>query len=319
MGDNCDPLDTWNTADGSPRPDNGNLPGEGGTIRRARRGVSGTAFIAAGLLAVALACDGGPPSFSVERTRESREDAGQQRWLSIGSPATPPPGRYRFLRLQADGGAQVREVHTVNGPGPWTTYIGPARVPSVVAAEALRAVAGRAPEPHHGSNADACVLAFGMGAVTEWHGCAFHDVARRVLADLPSLAPPAVSPACDAAICQVRLFEGSAPIGHAESGVTRRDVILDSAGALWCAAASSGPGGMEGVLHVERAHIQAQDAPRVFAWLMRGVSDSNPPAAESDIMIRGAGSDWRAVARDHRSSVRNRWQKLAAGLPQICR
>jgi hypothetical protein len=285
--------------------------------RMPRQGSSGN-WIAMGILASAMACGGQPPPFSVEREPAPPGDAAEGRWISIGSLATPPPGLYRFVRLQARGEAAVREVHAVNGPGPWTTYVGRARVATGVATDALGAVSTDVPGSSPASGAEPCVLAFGSGAAIQWQGCAYDEVARRVLAELPPLGFPDVNPDCAAPMCQLRLIDGATPTGHA-SAIIRRDVVLDSDGTVWCAAQPDEPTGTTGVQRVERASIDRRDAPGVFAWLTRGVTDAAAGAGARDALTRAAGTAWRPVGPADARMLRSRWQQLAPSLPTACR
>jgi hypothetical protein len=285
------------------------------------RGLSSRTCIALVAAVAGLTCGGGPPRFSLEPVPADAAagDPKDARWISIGSLATPPPGRYRFLRLQAGGAAEVREVQALNGPGPWPTYVGRARVAPAIAAEALRTITGGAPSADPGRTAEPCVLAYGAGSTAEWQGCAFPDVARRVLGALPSLTVPDVSPACTASICQVRVIDGSPPAGHAVIGDVRRDAVIDSGGAVWCAAARADRDGGRGVRHVERAAIVARDSAAVFSWVARGVGEADHPTPGRSVMVRGAGTDWRAVSEADARAVRGRWQQLADRLPEACR
>lgn len=275
-------------------------------------------WIAVGVLAALVACDGGPPRFSVEPPPASAGDNAQGRWLSIGSLATPPGGRYRFVRVQAGGDTDVRELHAVNGPGPWTTYIGRARVATTVATDALRAVSTGVPGSSPATSAEPCVLAFGIGTEIQWQGCAYEEVARRVLAEIPPLGIPDISPRCTAPVCQVRLTDGSIPPGHA-SAMIQRDIVIDSDGRIWCARSDERAGTSNNVQRVERSSIDRRDSPRVFAWLTRGVTDARADAAAPDAMIRTTGTQWHPVNPGDARILRSRWQQLAPKLPPACR
>lgn len=271
------------------------------------------------VVVLVMACDAGPPRFSLEQPPATGAESADGMWLSVGSLATPPGGRYRFVRLQAGGDTDVRELHTVNGPGPWTTYIGRARVPTAVATDALRAVATRTPGSSPASAAEPCVLAFGSGTTIRWQGCGYEEVARRVLTEVPPLGIPAISAQCTALMCQVRLVKSAVGAGD-RSAVVQHDVVLDSDGIVWCAARSDEPIGTSNhVQRVERSRIDPRDASRVFAWLTRGLTGVRTDSEVSQVMIRGPENGWRPVDPANARVLRSRWQQLTPNLPPACR
>ena len=120
--------------------------------------------------------------------------------IHVGFASTPPPGDYRFVRLHESGRAEIREVLTVNGPGPWLTYEGVVSVPPATARAILRTA-----DPTHVTNAPPpllgapCVLGLASGTGVVWQGCADGALARRVLADVPRLTPAALGIPCTTA------------------------------------------------------------------------------------------------------------------------
>lgn len=275
------------------------------------------------LLLVSLAACGGTPDFSLESQPVMPASQDGSRSLAIGSLATPPPGDYRFVRLRADGVAEVRELLTVNGPGPWLAYIGRIRVPATIAADALAAIDAAAPASAPGDERAPCVIAFDSPGGTGWQGCAYPGLAARVLSQVPRLSAPEISRACQRRVCQVRLVRELPAATHERTGSIQQEIVVDEGGAFWCAAAGAEQGAQATTLHVERGAIAQSDARRVFDWLTAGVEPApagrQPPTVAEAVMARGRGTDWTRLRPLEAGAVRARWRRLADRLPAPCR
>ena len=147
------------------------------------------------------ACTSGPPDFALEAPSSSGgTDTGAQMLppaagasIYVGFASTPPPGDYRFVRLHESGRAEIREVLTVNGPGPWLTYEGVVSVPLATARAIVEAAdpARLSTAPPHPSEAP-CVLGLTSTTALVWRGCADSALALRVMAEVPALTPAAL-------------------------------------------------------------------------------------------------------------------------------
>ena len=274
----------------------------------------------AALLTLIVGCRAAPPSFVVERD-PAVPAVGNARWVSIGSPATPPPGEYRFARVRADGLVEARELFTFNGPGPWLAYVGRVQVTPSVVREAFAALDATAPDWAHADGAMPCVLAFESRSGVTWQGCAYPAVAAQLLSKVPRLtAPGPVS--CDSRVCQVRILREGPERRH-ERRAVERDIVLDWAGRFWCAMADPAVRGQAHTLRVERARIVPHDARRVFEWLTGdgeltpGKPTSSPEADR--VMVRRRGAEWSTLDTSDGAAVRDRWEQLEHALPASCR
>ncbi len=188
----------------------------------------------------------------------------------MATPAAPPPSEQRFARLYADGTAYVREVFTPNGPGPALSLIGRVQVPASLVADAI--AAAQVPAPATTDRSTLCVTAVDSSPA-KWQGCAYPELAARVLASLPRLTMPDVGTACESQACQVRIVRGVSPARHEQYGDVRQDRLLDVSGAFWCAAASADEqAGGSATLRVERGTIAEPGAGRVFEWIAGGIA-----------------------------------------------
>ena len=267
------------------------------------------------------ACDR-VPTFIVDREPSIAVTDNAGRTFSIGSVQTPPPGEYRFLRVWVDGRVDVRELLTFNGPGPWRAYVGRTRIPASLAQDALHTIDSTSPATAPADSRAPCVLAYDSANGGPWHGCAYADIAQRVVSDVPRLTAPDVSPRCSDRVCQIRLLRELPAFGHEATGGVLQDIVVDASGAIWCASAEGEPSGQTITLRVERAAVASADAARVFAWLSRGTaiasSDQFSTVAES-VMVRGRGGDWTRLSASDGQPVRARWGRIADRLPAACR
>jgi hypothetical protein len=267
------------------------------------------------------ACACGPPSFQVEPRADDAPRPNAES-LSIGSPSTPPPGEYRFVRLYADGSVEVREVFTSNGPGPWLSLIGRESVsPSVVHA-ALTAAASPDAAPEDAR--PPCVLAVDSGA-TRWQGCRHHSLAARLLSLIPRLTLPDATANCELDACQLRLVREVPPAQHARYGDLRQDRVLDHAGVFWCAGKHDPQASQFATLRVERGRIREADALRLFRWVLGPIgTDSVAPERSGDlpldrVLVRRRTGDWTPVPPADARGISERWDQIAARLPLECR
>lgn len=242
--------------------------------------------------------------------------------MSIGSVATPPPGEYRFARIRADGTAEVRELLTANGPGPWLAYAGRAVVPTSDVHDALETLDRTPPEPLKNEGHAPCVLSFQSAAGSTWQGCGYPAVAARLLAHVPRLTLPDPSGTCIGQACQVRVLTQSPPTGHERFGRVRQDIVFDAGGAFWCARHDGQRNGQAIVLHVEHGRLAASGTATVFEWLIGSSDDLPAPSGERaahGVMYRGRDRAWVAVSGRTAHVIARRWRHLAARLPAECR
>jgi hypothetical protein len=296
--------------------------GDFGRTTRSRRIVPVRFVSIAWLPLVGLAaCASNSPAFRIEvgGAVAPRPDTP---WISVASPSTAPPGEQRFARLYADGTAESREVFTPNGPGPSLTLIGQVQVEPSVVKHAL--ALAETPEATTSDRSAPCVLALHTSAV-RWQGCAHFALAARLLAATPRLTMPAVSRYCTSPFCQVRIVREISPVRHEQYGDVRQDRLLDSTGAFWCATgiATSTAGTIS--LRVERGAIANADALRVFDWVIANVrahqatSGSVRDPSLDRVMVRGRDGQWTPVVESIAVRVRERWNRIASGLPEGCR
>jgi hypothetical protein len=246
--------------------------------------------------------------------------------IHVGFASTPPPGDYRFVRLHESGRAEIREVLTVNGPGPWLTYEGVVSVPPATARAILRTA-----DPTHVTNAPPpllgapCVLGLASGTGVVWQGCADGALARRVLADVPRLTPAALGIPCTTAVCEVRLVRSTPARPHERYGRIVQDIVISASGAFSCATASPDRHETPNVLRVVRGRVRAADAGALFNWLAASIDGSaRPPVgddglAASGVVARGPGGVWTRVATPQATSTSIRWARIATRLPPACR
>ena len=270
------------------------------------------------LLVTFAACSSRPPDFSIEGQPATVRREGS-RSMSVGSLATPPPGDYRFIRLEADGVVEVRELQTFNGPGPWLEYVGRVAVPASIVREAFATIDAAPPATAPSDNRVPCVLAFESAAGQSWQGCAYPGLAERVLSQVPRLTPPDTSPDCQRPACQVRLLQEVPAIRHERTGRVLQDIVLDRNGAFWCASAETEQRSQANTLRVERGAISPGST--VFEWLTAGAGRAADPSAQNPdgVMMRGGGADWGSLSRSDADGVRRRWRQLAERLPAPCR
>ena len=268
------------------------------------------------------ACSSGPPAFQVEPVAAGLPPPGTES-ISVATPAAPPPSEQRFARLYADGTAYVREVFTPNGPGPALSLIGRVEVPASLVAAAI--ASAQAPATVTADRSAPCVAAVDSSPA-KWQGCAYPELAARVLASLPRLTMPDVGTACESQACQVRIVRGVSPARHEQYGDVRQDRLLDVSGAFWCAAASADEqAGGSATLRVERGTIAKPGAGRVFEWIAGGIAADRSTSASSQdavadrVMVRARDGTWRPVADRDAARVRERWARIAPALPESCR
>jgi hypothetical protein len=246
--------------------------------------------------------------------------------ILVGSPHTPPPGVYRFARMDRDGRVEVRELHTHNGPGPWLTYVEQTCLPPALGRELWAAASGgdasASPDQHRGP----CVLGAMSADGPIGKGCTHRALAARLLDIIPRLSPPDAPPACRRPGCQVRLLRGTAPHPHEAHGRIDSHWILDEAGGLWCARREPARPGEPDLLRVERRHMAPADAARLLAWLLAGIDrGAGTPAAPAepyqpvnDVLIAGPGNGAGPLGASAARSVQARWGRLSRGLPPAC-
>jgi hypothetical protein len=275
----------------------------------------------ASLVALA-ACTGGPPHFRVEPSAAGipERDAG---WLSVGSLSTPPPGDYRFARLNADGTGEARELFTSSGPGRWLSFTGRVRVDPTTVQAALAAAVR--PGPMADDRQAPCVLAV-HSAAAEWEGCAHPAIAASLLAVVPRLTRPDVAPTCNLPVCQIRIVREVKPVRHEQYGELRQEMVLDATGVFWCAAGDGRPAGRTATLRVERGRIPEADAAQVFRWVLGtrnqavpGIAGASSGSAADAVLVRRRDADWAGLPDQAAQRVRARWRRLASGLPRECR
>lgn len=275
------------------------------------------------LLAGALSgCRTGPPDFSLDPVAPMAAPAPAARFLDAGSPATPPPGTYRFARLREDGVVEARDLVTVNGPGPWLAYVTRTTVSPFVVAEVLSVFEGT-PRDTAPAKEGPCVLAFQSRGGTQWEGCARRDLAERILSIVPPPSAPDPAPACGQPFCQLRVVrraDGDVPEG---GGDLRQDVALGADGAFWCAKREDTGSEQAATLRVARGRIAAPGAAVVFDWLGAGidgpVAGGAGTADDSGVMVRGTAGAWTPIAGSAADGARARWRQIAEGLPEECR
>jgi hypothetical protein len=292
-----------------------------------------TGITVAALVTGMSACTSGPPDFAVEAPAPSEgTDTAAQMLPSVpgasiyvGFTSTPPPGDYRFVRLHESGRAEIREVSTVNGPGPWLTYEGVVSVPPatarplVQAADPVRLRAGPPPVP-----GAPCVLGLASTTALVWQGCADAALARRVLANVPPLTPGALVSPCSRPLCEVRLVRGAPARQHERYGRIAQDIVFDASGAFSCAAASPDRR-TTNVLQVVRGRVRSADAGPLFDWLAAAIAWPGGTRAPDDglgasgVVARGAGGVWTRIPTPQATSTWTRWARIATRLPPACR
>jgi hypothetical protein len=262
---------------------------------------------------------GSPPEFALEAEPPPAVSREKPRSFSIGSLATPPPGEYRFVKIRSNGQAELRELHTVNGPGPWLTYIGRVLLPSPLVRKALATIDATAPASAPGDDRAPCVLAFDTAASDAWQGCAYPQLAQQVLSEVPRLTAPDVEVGCRRRVCQVRLLREEPTARHG-TAIVLQDAVLDENGSFWCASVDAERSGESNTLHVERGRIVQRDAQRVFEWLTKNAAPAaagQPAPSAGAVMLRGPNSDWIRSGPEA-DAIRRRWQQLANRLPAAC-
>jgi hypothetical protein len=276
------------------------------------------------VLLVALTdCGGGPPDFAVIQEQVGSAGAEGARTISIGTPATPPPGEYRFVTLHADGSVEAREIVTFNGPEPWVTYVGGARVPVALAREALGAIDAMPPESVQSNDPRApCVLAFVSASGSEWRGCAYPTLAADVLSRIPRLTAPGVSNECGEQPCQVRFLWQEPGVGHANARSISQDIVFGKDGTFWCAAIDRDPQ-RAAWLRVVRGRIDGSRSGPVFQWLTApvdrtAVEERSSPLSEA-VMVRARGEAWSLVRTPKANETIARLRRIAESMPQECR
>jgi hypothetical protein len=266
------------------------------------------------------ACAARPPQFAIEP--EPFHPLRDRPVLAIGAASTPPPGVYRFARFDADGTAEVRELHTVNGPGPWLAYVGQVAIAPGAVGGALSDIerAGRTGSPPV-EEGTACVRAFRLESGEVWEGCGYPGIAARLLARVPSIAPPDPAPGCPAPLCQVRMLQERPAGRHEQQGLTEYDVVLDAAGRYWCARREPSADATAVTLRVHQGRILSDDVPALLRWIVPDTSASDAAAtpASPHVLIRGAESSWHAIAEPGGSRALARWRRLRSRLPDVCR
>ena len=291
-----------------------------------------TVVAVAVLLLGMTACSSGPPDFALDTpsstgatdAQKLQSEAGAS--IYVGFASTPPPGDYRFVRLHESGRAEIREVLTVNGPGPWLTYEGVASVPSATARAIVQAAdparLSTAPSPVSGAP---CVLGLASTTAIAWRGCADEALARRVMATVPPLTPAALGSLCPRPICDVRLVRSAPARRHERYGRIAQDIVINASGAFSCATASPDRGETPIVLHVISGRVRAADAGALFDWLAAGLHGPAGPRvpddglAASGVVVRGSGGVWTRVATPQATAMWMRWAHIARRLPPACR
>ena len=290
--------------------------------------------VAAALLLGMSACTSGPPDFALDAPASSGDsDTAAQMLPSaagasiyVGFASTTPPGDYRFVRLHESGRAEIREVLTVNGPGPWLTYEGvvsiqPATAREIVlAADPLRL--STAPPPVSGAP---CVLGLASASALVWRGCGDAALARRVMASVPPLTAAAPGPPCSRPVCDVRIVRSAPARPHERYGQIAQDIVINASGAFSCATASPDRRETPNVLRVVSGRVRAADAGALFDWLAAGLPEPAGPRAPDDglaasgVVARGPGGSWTRVATPQATAIAMRWAHIAARLPPACR
>jgi len=293
-----------------------------------------TIVTASALLIGVSACTSRAPDFAIDFQSSSdgaeasaetfRSGTGASIYVFFAS--TPPPGAYRFVRLREDGRVDVREVLTVDGPGPWLTYEGVVSVPPATARAIVQATdASRlssAPPPGSGSP---CVLGLASTTALVWKGCADAALARRVLTEVPPLTPAALGTPCSRRLCEVRLVRSTATRGHERYGQVAQDIVINAGGAISCAAIPQDRSGAPNVLHVVRGRVRDADAGALFDWLAGAIPETAGPRAADDglggsgVVARGPGGVWTRVATPQATATGSRWGRIATRLPPACR
>lgn len=286
------------------------------------------------LLLGTSACASGPPDFALDAGVSSNgtdpaaqtPPAAAGASISVGFASTPPPGEYRFVRLHESGRADIKEVLTVNGPGPWLTYEGVVSVPSTTARALVQAadLARLTTAPPSVPGAP-CVLALASATALVWRGCAEEALARRVMADVPALTPAAQGAPCSRPLCEVRLVRSAPARPHERYGQVAQDIVIDASGGFSCAIASPDRRETSNVLRVVRGRVRAADAGALFDWLSAAIPGPAGPRAADDglaasgVVARGPGGAWTRVAAPQASATWTRWARIAARLPPACR
>ena len=292
-----------------------------------------TIVTASALLVGVSACTSRAPDFAIAfessadgvRTSAETFRPGTGASIYVGFASTPPPGDYRFVRVREDGRADVREVLTVNGPGPWLTYEGVVSVPPATARAMIQATDGSRLSTAPPVSGAPCVLSLASTTAPVWQGCADAALARRVISEVPSLMPAALGPSCSRPICEVRLVRSAPAKGHERYGQVAQDIVIDASGAISCAAASQVRSDTPSVLRVVRGRVRAADAGALFDWLTDAIPGPEGPRAADDglaasgVVARGPGGVWTRVATPKADSIWARWGQIATRLPPACR
>jgi hypothetical protein len=150
-------------------------------------------------------------------------------------------------------------------------------------------------------------------------------MAGRLLAMVPRVTMPDVPITCDLPVCQVRIVREASPDRHERYGDLRQDRVLDSSGAFWCATRDDRAAGQIATLRVEQGRISEPDARRVFAWVAGTIDTNGTPSQGSSapaldsVMVRRRGANWARLAEPTALGIRERWNRMAARLPDGCR
>src|SRR5262245_54058631 len=77
------------------------------------------------IVAVGIAgCSTSPPPFTIEPACSSSVPGKAVRSRRFETAAAPPPGISRIARIDETGNVELTETVSVNGPGPWLSYVG---------------------------------------------------------------------------------------------------------------------------------------------------------------------------------------------------
>jgi hypothetical protein len=124
-------------------------------------------------------------------------------------------------------------------------------------------------------------------------------------------------------VCQVRIVREVGPTRHEQYGDVLQDRLLDRTGEFWCAVREAQSASQIATLRVVRTRIATPNAEHVFDWLARGVAvDAATPSASDSaverVLVRAGGEDWAPLAERMAGTVRQRWNRIAASLPEAC-
>ena len=286
--------------------------------------IAARARVARALLLVGLqACAASQPPITAEPGAPAAPASAGARSLYVGYPSTPPPGQYRFVRVYDNGRVESREVHAVNGPGPWLTYEGEAQISPESTREIFREADSTPAPSSPGDSREACVLGTVSAPGVAWRGCADPELAARVLAIVPSLGPPNIDPGCAERVCQIRFTRATQAPPHDLYGEIVQDVVLDANGSFWCARRASRQSDQPNTLQVVQGRLRGAEARTFMQWLIGDeVEHLNPSGASSAVQpisavqIRGSQRDWTPL---HTSdAVTTRWARIAHQFPVAC-